>query len=257
MNQRSVLKTVERGVGTLRLNRPEQKNAVSFELTAALAEALEELDRDPQVKVIILAGVGDNFSAGADVTEMLPLTASDVLLGDFSGCCVQLSRVQKPVIAAVEGYALGGGCELVEMCDIVIASETAKFGHPEVTLGTMSGAGGTQRLPRLVGKHRAMDLLLTGRFVSAREALASGLVSRVVPATNLWSEVNAVAERIAGLSAPVVQIIKQAVTEGLNGSLFTGLALERKLFHLTFSLADRAEGMAAFLQKRSPHFKGR
>jgi len=257
MECQTVLRTIGGGVGTLKLNRPAQKNALSLELTESLAEALDEFDRDYRVKVIILGGVGDHFAAGADVTEMVSFTASDVLLGDFSGCCVQLANVQKPVIAVVEGYALGGGCELVEMCDIVIASETAKFGHPEVTLGTMSGAGGTQRLSQVAGKHKAMDLLLTGRFISAQEAFNSGMVSRVVPPSQLWQEAAAVADRIAGLSAPVVRMIKQAVSEGLNDSLTSGLAIERKLFQLTFALSDRAEGMAAFVQKRAPCFKGR
>jgi enoyl-CoA hydratase/carnithine racemase len=212
------------------------------------------MDLDPTINAIVLEGEGAHFAAGADVKEMVALDASQVLLSDFSGCCERLANVKKPVIAAVEGFALGGGCELIEMCDIVIASETAKFGHPEVTLGTMSGAGGTQRLPRVIGKHWAMDLLLSGRFISAQEAYMAGLVSRIVAPSQLHSEAMYLARHIAGLSAPVVRMIKQAINEGLNDSLVAGLSLERRLFHLTFALADRKEGMEAFCARRQPIF---
>lgn len=251
-----VLKSIDAGVGILRLNRPLAKNAISIELTEALSNALEELDRDASVNVILLTGEGGHFAAGADVKEMVSLDANQVLLSNFAGCCERLADVKKPVIAAVDGFALGGGCELVEMCDIVIASQTAKFGHPEVTLATMSGAGGTQRLPRVIGKHWAMDLLLTGRFISAQEAYQAGLVSRVVAPADLLSEAMDTAKRIAAFSGPVTRMIKQAVNDGLNDSLHSGLALERRLFHLTFALADRKEGMEAFCDRRQPAFKG-
>jgi len=222
-----------------------------------LIETLEELDRDPDVRVIVIGGSGGNFAVGADVSEMVSLSSTDVVLGDFTGSAVQLAEIQKPVIAAVEGYALGGGCELAEMSDIVVATQSAKFGHPEARLGTMPGAGGTQRVTQVAGKHKAMDMLLTGRLVSAHEAYLSGLVSRVVSDTSLWQETEAIALQIASLSPPIVRMIKQAVSHGVNSFLGPGLALERRLFHLTFSLADRTEGMSAFVQKRKPCFKGR
>lgn len=255
MTEELVLKSIDSGVGLLRLNRPSAKNALSVELTEALSKALDELDSDSSVNAIILTGEGSHFAAGADVKEMVSLDANQVLLKNFAGCCERLADVKKPVIAAVEGFALGGGCELVEMCDIVIASETAKFGHPEVTLATMSGAGGTQRLPRVVGKHWAMDMLLTGRFLSGQEAYQAGLVSRVVAPSELLIEAMIIAKRIASLSGPVTRMIKQAVNDGLNDTLVSGLALERRLFHLTFALADRKEGMEAFCDRRQPTFK--
>jgi len=257
MSDPLVLMTIEENVAIISLNRPPAKNALSTALTVQLAELLDRAEADPSVKVIMLTGVGNHFAAGADVKEMLPLSLADVHLQDFSGCCTQLAEVKKPVVAVVEGYALGGGCELLEMCDITLASETAKFGHPEITLATMSGAGGTQRLPRVVGKHVAMDMLLTGRVLTAQEALQAGLVSRVFAPDQLRNEAIAVCRKIAKLSAPVVKMIKQAVNQGLNDSLVSGLALERKMFHLTFGLADRAEGMRAFVERRDPEFKDR
>jgi enoyl-CoA hydratase len=256
MPNKLVLKTIDDGVGVLRLNRPAAKNALSVELIEVLRCELESLEGDASVNAILLMGEGGHFAAGADVKEMALLDANQVLLKNFAGCCEKLADITKPTIAAVEGFALGGGCELVEMCDIVIASETAKFGHPEVTLGTMSGAGGTQRLSRVVGKHWAMDLLLTGRFISALEACQAGLVSRVVASAQLQEEAMSVAKRVASLSAPVTKLIKHAVNAGLNDSLVSGLALERRLFHLTFALADRREGMEAFCDRRQPAFKG-
>ena len=255
MSDKMVLKTIEDSIGVLRINRPAAKNALSIELVEELRCELEGLEGDPSVHAILLMGTGGHFAAGADVREMVRLDANQVLLKNFAGCCDRLADVTKPTIAAVEGFALGGGCELVEMCDIVVASETAKFGHPEVTLGTMSGAGGTQRLSRVVGKHWAMDLLLTGRFISAHEACQAGLVSRVVAPTELEAEAMSVAKRVASLSAPVTRMIKHAVNAGLNDSLVSGLDLERRLFHLTFALADRREGMEAFCDRRQPQFK--
>jgi enoyl-CoA hydratase/carnithine racemase len=255
MSQDPVLVSIDDAVGIVTLNRTAARNALSSALAAALDAALDRLDADPAVNAILLTGAGRHFAAGADVKEMAGLTVGEVLATDFAGCAERLGRVAKPVVAAVEGYALGGGCELVEMCDVVIAAETALFGHPEVTVGTLSGCGGTQRLPRVVGKHRAMDLLLTGRPMTAAEAHQAGLVSRLVPPDRLMEEALAVARRIASLSAPVVRMIKRAVLQGLDGSLTNGLALERNLFHLSFALADRAEGMAAFVEKRPPAFR--
>jgi enoyl-CoA hydratase len=257
MSDPLVLMTVEDNIAVISLDRPNAKNALSIALTDQLAEFLDQAEADPDVKVIMLTGTGDHFAAGADVKEMLPLTLTDVHLKDFAGCCTRLAEVTKPVVAVVEGYALGGGCELVEMCDIVLASETARFGHPEITLATMSGAGGTQRLPRVVGKHVAMDLLLTGRLITAQEALQVGLVSRIFTPDQLQKNAFDVCRKIAGLSAPVVKMVKHAVNQGLNDSLVSGLALERKQFHLTFGLADRIEGMKAFVERRPPEFKDR
>jgi enoyl-CoA hydratase len=248
---------VDDGVALVMLDRQEALNALSLELVRALEAALDQLDADPAVRALILAGAGRHFAAGADIREMLPMTAVDVLLADFSGCCHRLADARKPVVAAVDGYALGGGCELVEMCDVVIAAETARFGHPEVTVGTMPGAGGTQRLPRAIGKARAMDLLLTGRTLTAVEAERCGLVSRVVPPDRLLDEAKAVARRIASFSAPVVRMIKEAANFAFRLSLPDGLAFERRLFHLTFALDDRREGMAAFVEKRTPTFADR
>jgi len=252
-----VLMNVEEQIAIVSLNRPDAKNALSISLTDELASVLDRADNDPDVNVILLTGAGNHFAAGADVKEMLPMTLADVHHQDFAGCCTRLATVAKPVVAVVEGYALGGGCELIEMCDIVVASENAKFGHPEITLATMSGAGGTQRLPRVVGKHIAMDLLLTGRVINAQEALQAGLVSRIFPPDQLRSGGLDICRKIAKLSAPVVRMVKQAVNQGLNDSLVSGLAFERKQFHLTFGLVDRTEGMAAFVERRTPAFKGR
>src|ERR1700761_8947067 len=244
-------------VGIIRLRRAEARNALSDRMVKALNHTLERFDEEPSIKVVVLTAEGPHFAAGTDVKEMRTLTLTDVIKRDFSGCSEYLAMMRKPVIAAVEGYAFGGGCELVEMCDIVIASETARFAHPEVTVETLSGCGGTQRLPRVVGKHWAMDVLLTGRVLTALEAMQSGLVSRVVPPSRLHQEAIEIARRIAALSGPVVQMIKATVLQGLEGSLASGLALERRQFHLTFALDDRAEGMNAFTEKRSPEFRDR
>lgn len=257
MRRETIITTREDAVAIVTLNRPAARNALSSLLVSELSSILSEIEVDPTSKVIVLTGAGPHFAAGADLTEMATLTVGDVLAADFAGCCERLGQMRKPIIAAVDGYALGGGCELVEMCDIVIASDRAKFGHPEVTVGTLSGCGGTQRLPRIVGKHWAMDILLSGRQLSASEAYQSGLVSRVVAQNDLMAEAMSVARRIASLSAPVVQMIKAAVLEGADSALPAALSLERKLFHLSFALGDRAEGMNAFVEKRTPQFQDR
>lgn len=241
------------GVALLQMNRPEAANALSTRLIAAIDATLAALDDNPSIKVVILNGVGHNFCAGADLKEMVSMTAQDVLESGFVGCSRQLAQMRKPVIAAVTGHALGGGCELVEMCDIVIAADNARFGHPEATVGTMPGGGGTQRLTRLLGRHMAMDLLLTGRLLTADEALRLGLVSRVVSPANVLAEACAVAGRIATLSAPVIRLIKEAVVHA-GTSAADGVAFERRMFALTFALADRVEGMSAFIEKRPPCF---
>lgn len=247
--------SVDHGVGIAALNRPVSKNALCRELVSVLGRALDVFEADDAVRAILLTGEGNCFAAGADIKEMLPMTAQVAIDSDYSGCCERLASVAKPVVAAVDGFALGGGCELVEMCDIVIASDRAVFAHPEVCLGTMPGAGGTQRLPKAVGKHIAMDMLLTGRHVSAEEAYRFGLVSRVVPAPELQDAARRVAMQIASLSGPVTRTIKQAVRYGMGDHDGPGFTLERKLFQLTFALDDRKEGMDAFVNKRKPDFR--
>lgn len=257
MSDGLIASTRDGAIGIIKLDRLEARNALSDAMVKALDRALRQFDEGPSVKVVLLAAEGPHFAAGTDVKEMRALTLSDVVARNFSGCSEYLGVMRKPVVAAVEGYAFGGGCELVEMCDIVIASETAKFAHPEVTVGTLSGCGGTQRLPRVVGKHWAMDMLLTGRMLTAAEAMQSGLVSRVVAPQRLHEEALDITRQIAALSGPVVQMIKAAVLDGLDGSLTSGLALERRQFHLSFALDDRAEGMAAFVEKRPAAFRDR
>jgi enoyl-CoA hydratase len=245
------------GVCKVVLNRPAVKNALSSELIAALDETLRCAEATEAAKVIMVMGEGGNFAAGADVREMLNMTVGDAIATDFVGCSRALPHISKPVVAAVDGYALGGGCEIVEMCDIVIASSRAKFGHPEIALATMSGAGGTQRLSRMVGKAVAMDLLLTGRTISSEEALQIGLVSRVVSAEALEEEAWSICRRLASYSLPVLRMIKEAVRLGSQPSLAEGLEMERRMFNLTFALDDRTEGMRAFVDRRAPKFADR
>ncbi|WP_051340950.1 enoyl-CoA hydratase-related protein [Azospirillum halopraeferens] len=252
-----IVRPVGEGVVQVTLNRPEALNALSPALIDALAAALARLDADAAVRVLLLAGAGRHFCAGADVRALAAMPAEQAVRTGFAGCCEALAAVTKPVVAAVHGHCLGGGCELVEMCDVVIAADTAVFGHPEVRLGTMPGAGGTQRLPRAVGRARALDLLLTGRLMDAAEAERAGLVSRVVPAERLLPEALAAAAGIAALSAPVAAMIKAAVRAADDMPLAAGLAVERGLFHRTLTLDDAREGMAAFLEKRPPVFTGR
>jgi enoyl-CoA hydratase len=242
------------GVATVQLERPQSLNALSRRLIGELTQALDALDADPAIKALVLCGAGSHFCAGADIREMVTMSPQDVLASGYAGACVRLAEMRKPVIAAVSGHAIGGGFELVQMCDIVVAADTARFGHPEVSVGTMPGAGGTQRLPRIVGRHLALDLLLTGRLMTAAEALAYGLVSRVVSPANVQAEAQSIAHHVASLSAPVVALIKEAVNHADRASLADGLAFERRLFALTFALEDRSEGMSAFIEKRPPRF---
>lgn len=247
----------ESRVAIVTLRRPKALNALCDGLVAELDRALDALDADPEVGALVLTGGEDVFAAGADLKEMAGKTLFDVVAADFSGCSRRLADFGLPVIAAVAGYALGGGCELVEMCDIVIAADTARFGHPEITVGTMPGAGGTQRLPRAVGKHKAMDLLLSGRTMDAAEAERAGLVSRVVPRADLLATARAVARAVASHSRPVLKLLKQAVLQSQALPLHQGLVFERRLFQMTFGLDDRREGMEAFLQRRKPQFRHR
>src|SRR3954447_23559995 len=245
-------------VGLITLNRPKQLNALSPELMQELGRALLELDADQGIGAIVITGNEKAFAAGADIAAMKDFSYMDAFLSNYiTRDWEHIRRIRKPVIAAVAGYALGGGNELAMMCDIVIAADNARFGQPEVNLGVMPGAGGTQRLPRAVGKAKAMDLCLTARMMDAQEAERSGLVSRVVPEDKLMEEALAVAEKIAGYSLPVVMMIKESINRAYESTLSEGILFERRLFHSQFGLADQKEGMAAFLEKRKPNFKHR
>lgn len=245
-------------VGLIRLNRPKMLNALSFGVFAEIGAAVDELEADTAIGCIIVTGSEKAFAAGADIKEMQPKSFIDMYNNDFTQIGGdRIARCRKPTIAAVSGYALGGGCELAMMCDIIVASDTAKFGQPEITLGTIPGIGGTQRLTRAIGKSKAMDLCLTGRMMDAAEAERAGLVSRIVPADKLLDEVMAMAEKIGTMSQPAASIAKRAVNRAFETTLAEGMELERDLFRSTFALEDRAEGMAAFIDKRQPKFNNR
>lgn len=251
-----VLTEVKGAVGIATLNRPEALNALNNELLDALAEALEIWDRDDAVRCIIVTGSDKAFAAGADIREMAPKSFAEMHRENpFGRQMDRILRIKKPIIAAVAGFALGGGCELAMALDILIAAETAKFGQPEITLGIMPGLGGSQRTPRAMGKAKAMDLCLTGRMMDAAEAEACGAVARVVPAGMLMDEALKVAGKIAGLSLPAAIMVKEAVNRAFEMPLTQGLAYERRAFHAMFATADQKEGMAAFLEKRKPAFK--
>lgn len=245
-------------VGIVQINRPKMLNALSFGVFKEIATAIDQLEANSTVGCIIVTGNEKAFAAGADIKEMQPKKFIDMFSEDFMDIGGdRVARCKKPTIAAVSGYALGGGCELAMMCDIIIASDTAKFGQPEITLGTIPGLGGTQRLTRAVGKSKAMDLCLTGRMMDAAEAERSGLVSRIFPADKLMEEVLAIADKIAAMSQPAVAMAKSAVNRALETPLAEGMNVEGDLFHATFALEDRSEGMAAFIEKRKPDFKHR
>jgi enoyl-CoA hydratase/carnithine racemase len=251
----AVLTRVEGSVGIATLNRPEALNALNTQLLNELADALEAWDRGTEVRCMIVTGSERAFAAGADIKEMAPKSYSDMYRENLFGDQLdRISRIRKPIIAAVAGHALGGGCELALACDFIIAAETAKFGQPEITLGIMPGLGGSQRLPRIVGKSKAMDLCLTGRTMGAAEAEASGLAARVVPAEFLMEEALKAAQKIAAQSSPAAQMVKEAVNRAYETSLAEGLHFERRLFHAMFATADQKEGMAAFAEKRKPGF---
>ncbi len=242
-------------VGLLTLNRPEVLNALSNELITELAQAMRAFDADESVGVIVLTGSEKAFAAGADIAAMQSWSYTDVYKQDYLGHDWEsLRRIRKPIIAAVAGYALGGGCELAMLCDFIIAADTARFGQPEITLGIIPGFGGTQRLPRAIGKAKAMDLILTGRPMKADEAEQVGLVARVVPAQALMEETMKVAEKIASMSLPSVIMAKENVNRAYEAPLNEGLLFERRNFHALFATEDQKEGMAAFLDKRSPNF---
>lgn len=241
----------------IRLNRPAALNALNRAVKDELIAVATAADADPDIGCMVLTGSEKAFAAGADIKEMQDLTFQDVATGDLFADWSGLTARRKPIIAAVAGYALGGGCELAMMCDFILAADTAKFGQPEIRLGTIPGMGGSQRLARFVGKSKTMEMVLTGRMMDAAEAAHCGLVSRVVPAADLVAEALRVAAVIADLSDPVVAMAKDVVNRAFESSLAEGLVLERRVFHSTFALDDRAEGMAAFVEKRKPLFRHR
>jgi enoyl-CoA hydratase len=241
-------------VGIVRLNRPQALNALNATLKNELLGAVEAFDADADVGCILLTGSDKAFAAGADIKEMADKSYIDMSRADYAGDYERLTRVRKPLIAAVAGFALGGGCELAMLCDFIIAADNAKFGQPEIKLGIIPGIGGTQRLTHAVGKAKAMDMILTGRMMDAAEAERSGLVSRVVPAASLMEEATKVAETIAALSEPSLIAAKEAVNRSFETSLAEGVRFERRTFHALFATKDRKEGMTAFIEKRPPRF---
>jgi enoyl-CoA hydratase len=258
MEYQNILVDTRGRVGLVTLNRPKALNALNDELMNELGEALPAFDADDGIGAIVLTGSDKAFAAGADIGAMKDWSYMDVFKSEYiTRNWETLKRVRKPVIAAVGGYALGGGCELAMMCDFIIAADTARFGQPEIKLGIIPGAGGTQRLPRAVGKAKAMDLALTGRLMDAQEAERVGLVSRVVPADKLLDEALAAATTIAGYSLPSVLMAKEAVNRAYELPLSEGLLFERRLFHSLFATSDQKEGMAAFIEKRAAKFAHR
>jgi enoyl-CoA hydratase len=242
-------------VGIIRLNRPQALNALNVTLKNELLAAAEAFDADAGIGCIVMTGSDKAFAAGADIKEMAGRSYIDVFGADYAADYERLARVRKPIIAAVAGFALGGGCELAMMCDLIIAADNAKFGQPEIKLGVIPGIGGTQRLTRAVGKAKAMDLILTGRMMDAAEAERSGLVARVVPAASLMDETLKVAETIAAMSLPSVLAAKEAINRSFETSLAEGVRFERRVFHALFATKDQKEGMAAFVEKRPPKFR--
>ena len=256
MAYENILVETRGAVGLITLNRPKALNALSSPLMAELTQALDAFEADSAIGAMVLTGSEKAFAAGADIKEMQTKTWSEAYMEDFiTSGWERLTRCRKPVIAAVSGFALGGGCEMAMMCDFIIAADNAKFGQPEITLGTIPGAGGTQRLTRFVGKSKAMEMVLTGRMMDAEEAERAGLVSRVVPLGSLMDEALKAADTIAGMSLPVVLMAKESVNRAYETTLTEGVKFERRVFHSTFATEDQKEGMAAFIEKRQPDFK--
>ncbi len=257
MNYENILVTREDAIGILQLNRPGVLNALNGAVMNELTTALEQLDNDDAVRCIIITGNERAFAAGADIKEMAEASAVQMLQRNWIAYWDRLKKIGKPIIAAVSGYALGGGCELAMACDIIIASETAQFGQPEINLGVMPGAGGTQRLTRAIGKSRAMELVLTGKYIAAREAEARGLVARVVPPEVYLDEAKKLAHEIASKAPVAIKLAKESVNKAYELSLADGLDYERKLFYFLFATEDQDEGMRAFIEKRKAEWKGR
>jgi len=258
MDYQNILVSHEGKVALVTLNRPKALNALNTQLLSELVDALQGFDVDDSVRAIVLTGSERAFAAGADIKEMAPKSYMDMYKTNFfADAADRIAAVRKPIIAAVAGYALGGGCELAMLCDFIIAADTAKFGQPEINLGVMPGIGGTQRLTRLVGKSKAMEMCLTGRNMDAAEAERSGLVSRVVPAADLLAEAMKTAQKIAEQSLPIAMMTKETVNRAYETTLTEGIRFERRLFHSMFATEDQKEGMAAFSEKRKPAFTDR
>jgi len=258
MSYSNILVETRGAVGLVTLNRPQALNALCDALIRELGRALDAFEADDAVGAVVITGSAKAFAAGADIKEMASRDYMDVYLRDFiTDGWERITTCRKPIVAAVSGFALGGGCEIAMMCDTIIAAETAKFGQPEINLGVIPGSGGTQRLTRFVGKAKAMDMVLTGRMMDAAEAERSGLVSRVVPAERLLEEALAVAAKIAEMSRPAVLMAKEAVNRAFETTLAEGVRFERRVFHSLFATEDQKEGMAAFVEKRKPRFKNR
>src|SRR5258707_4027445 len=244
-------------VGVIRLNRPPALNALNAALMSELAAAIDGFEADADIGCMVITGSEKAFAAGADIKEMASKTYMDAFMGDFAAQWDRVARARKPVIAAVAGFALGGGCELAMMCDLILAADNAKFGQPEIKLGVIPGIGGTQRLTRAVGKAKAMDLCLTGRMMDAQEAERAGLVARIVPLANLLEEAVKTAETIASMSLPAVMLAKESINRAFEVSLAEGVRFERRVFHSLFATEDQKEGMTAFVEKRKAAFKDR
>ncbi len=257
MTYETILVEREERIGIITLNRPQALNALNSQVMHEVTAAATELDDDPGIGAIVITGSAKAFAAGADIKEMSALTFADAFGADFFAPWGRFAAVRTPTIAAVAGHALGGGCELAMMCDLIIAADTAKFGQPEIKLGVLPGMGGSQRLTRAIGKAKAMDLILTGRTIDAAEAERSGLVSRVVAADALLDEVKAVATTISQMSRSASRMAKEAVNRAFESTLAEGLLYERRLFHSAFATDDQSEGMAAFIEKRPPNFTHR
>jgi enoyl-CoA hydratase len=256
MSQHIIVETRGR-VGIIRLNRPQALNALNSAMIGEIAAAVDGFEADPGIGCMVVTGSDKAFAAGADIKEMATKTYMEAFMGNFAATWDRVAHARKPVIAAVAGFALGGGCELAMQCDIIIAADTAKFGQPELKLGIIPGIGGTQRLTRAVGKAKAMDLILTGRMMDAAEAERAGLVARVVPAAELMNEAMKAADTIAALSLPSVMVAKEAVNRAFEVSLAEGVQFERRVFHSLFATKDQKEGMAAFVEKRPAKFENR
>jgi len=257
MSYETILLEVQGRVGLITLNRPQALNALNAQLVSELNQALDGLEADPQIGCIVLTGSRKAFAAGADIKEMAELTYPQIYLDDLFSDSDRIANRRKPIIAAVSGFALGGGCELALMCDFILAADNAKFGQPEINLGVLPGMGGTQRLTRAVGKAKAMELCLSGRMMGAEEAERAGVVARIVPKEQLLEEALKVAAQIARKSVPVAMMVKESINRAFEVSLSEGVRFERRVFHAAFATEDQKEGMAAFIAKREAQFKDR